>query len=325
MAFSNTYNTTSPGSAASNREDLAKWFSMLAPEKTPFLSALKKNTATAMNHEWTVDGLSLPDTTAVIEGADVSAFSDKFADVSRLGNFVQKLRRTWKVSDMQDLVASAGPQDAARAKGKSVMELKRDVETVLLSTQDRLAGSAGVASTMRGLGDWIDSAGPADVPADYRTPAASIHSTGALTEALFDGILTSLFRASGDTQNVSLLADTSLRAVITNFANTAGTSGDYRSINQNADGHLKNTVGIYEGDYGQMDIVNMNPVTAPDTSGKQYGYVCNHDFLGLASLKTLGSESLENQGGGKRGFVDWAGTLEVMNPGALGKITDITA
>ena len=142
---------------------------------------------------------------------------------------------------------------------------------------------------------------------------------------MFDGILTSLFRASGDTQNVSLLADTSLRAVITNFANTAGSSGDYRNVNQNADGHLKNTVGIYEGDYGQMDIVNMNPVTAPDTSGKQYGYVCNHDFLGLASLKTLGSESLENQGGGKRGFVDWAGTLEVMNPGALGKITDITA
>lgn len=325
MAFSNTYNTTSPGSASANREDLAKWFSMLAPEKTPFLSALSKGKATAMNHEWTVDSLSLPDTTAVIEGEDVSAFTDKFADVSRLGNLVEKLRRTWKVSDMQDLVASAGPQDAARAKGKSVMELKRDIETVLLGTQDKTTGAAGTAPVMRGLGDWIDSAGPSDVPSLYRTPAASIHSSGALTEALFDGILTSMFRASGDTQNVSLLADTSLRAVITDFANTGGTEGDYRNVNQNADGHLRNTVGIYEGDYGRMDIVNMNPVTAPDTSGKQYGYVCNHDFLGLAELKTLGSETLENQGGGKRGFVDWAGTLEVKNPGALGKITDITA
>lgn len=325
MAFSNTYNTTSPGSAASNREDLAKWFSMLAPEKVPFLSSLSKGKATAMNHEWTVDSLSDVDTTAVIEGADVSAFADKFADVARIGNRVQKMRRTWKVSDLQDLVASAGPQDAARAKGKAVLELKRDIEAVLLSNNTKVTGSAGVADAMSGLGTFISASGPSDVPAIYRTPAASIHSSGALTEALFDGILTSLFRTSGDTQNVSLLADTSLRAVITNFANTSGTEGDYRNVNQNADGHLKNTVGIYEGDYGRIDIVNMNPVTSPDTSGKQYGYICNQDFLGLAELKTLGSETLENQGGGKRGFVDWAGTLEVKNPGALGKITDITA
>lgn len=325
MAFDNSYDTTSPGSAASNREDLASWFSMLAPEETPFLSSLSKGKATATNHEWTVDNLADVNTDGVAEGADVDSFESKFDNVSRLGNYVQKLRRSYRVSDIQDAVASAGPQDTARAKGKSVMEIKRDVEATLLSTNDKVAGAAGVASKMRGLGDWIDSAGPSDVPSIYRTPAASIHSSGALTETLFDGILTSMFRVSGKTQNISLLADTALRKVITAFANTAGTAGDYRNVNQNADGSLKNTVGIYEGDYGTVDIVNMNPVTAPDTTDKQYGYFCNPEFLGLAELKTLGSNTLEDQGGGKRGYVDWIGTLVVKNPGALGKITDVTA
>ncbi len=321
MALSTTYGQSS----VSNREDLASWFSMLAPEETPFLSSLSKTKATAMNHEWTVDGLAPVDTSGVVEGDDVSAFADKFDDLGRIGNRIQKLRRSWKVSDLQDLVSSAGPQDSARAKGKSVMEIKRDLEATLISNNDKVTGSGGVASKMRGLGDWIDSAGPSDVPADYRTPAASIHSSGLLTEALFDGIITSMFRTSGKSQNVSLLADTALRKVITSFANTAGTEGDYRNVNQSADGHLKNTVGIYEGDYGRIDIVNMNPVTAPDTTNKQYGYLCNKDFLELAELKTLGSESLENQGGGKRGYVDLACTLVVKNPGAFGKITDVTA
>jgi len=174
MSFSNTYDTTSPGSAALNREDLQDAMSMLSPSETPVLSTADKFKCNGTFVEWGVDKLSTPVSTAVSEGADVTDFDDKFESVARLGNYVQKLRRSYRVSDLQQAVSSVGPQDIARAELKGVKELKRDVEKTLLGTQDRAAeNGGGVAYTMRGLGDWIDSAGPADVPSDYRTPSRS--------------------------------------------------------------------------------------------------------------------------------------------------------
>lgn len=325
MSFSNTYDTTNPGSAVSNREDLTDMLSVLAPTETPFLSTLPKRKATANYHEWTCDKLSAPSSAGVVEGSDVGSFEDAFEDRVRLGNYVQEMRRSYMVSNRQQLVESVGPARVAEAKGKKIKELKRDVEFTLLSTNDRVAGGAGVAPKLRGLGDWVDSAGPSDVPADYRTPAASIHASGSFTEAVLNSLITSIYRESGDTQNLSLLADTSLRATITGFARTSGaTDAVYRQMVQSDVKKVINTVGIYESDNGTITIVNMNPITAPDTTAKDTGYLINYDYVGLAELQTLMSEPLPNLGGGDRGYLCWMGTLECLHPGALGKITTLS-
>jgi hypothetical protein len=93
MAFSNTFDTTNPGSAVSNREDLTDVLTILAPEETPVLSSANKQKASATFVEWTVDSLSAPVTAGIAEGADVSTFTDKFAGRARLGNYIQKFRR----------------------------------------------------------------------------------------------------------------------------------------------------------------------------------------------------------------------------------------
>jgi hypothetical protein len=80
---------------------------------------------------------------------------------------------------------------------------------------------------------------------------------------------------------------------------------------------------MYESDHGMVSIVNMNPDCAPDTTNKDYGYLLNPDFYGVADLIGLGSTRLPNLGGGERGFVDWTGTLVVNHPGAHGKISVI--
>ena len=72
MAFSNTFDTTNPGSAVSNREDLLDVLTILAPEETPVLSSAPKSKASATFVEWTVDSLSAPVTTGVAEGSDVT-------------------------------------------------------------------------------------------------------------------------------------------------------------------------------------------------------------------------------------------------------------
>lgn len=325
MAFSNSYDTTNPGSAVSNREDLTDMLSVLAPEETPFLSSLPKRKATANYHEWTCDTLATPSSEGIVEGSDVDSFEDAFENRVRLGNYVQEMRRSYMVSNRQQLVESVGPARYAEAQGKKIKEIKRDVEFTLLSTNDRVAGGAGSAPKLRGLGDWIDSAGPSDVPADYRTPAGSIHASGTFTEPVLNTLITSIYRENGESQNLSLLADTSLRASISGFARTSGaTDAVYRQMVQSDVRKVINTVGIYESDNGTITIVNMNPVTAPDTTNKDTGYILNYDYLGLAELDTLHAESLPNLGGGDRGYVCWMGTLEVLHPGALGKITTLS-
>jgi hypothetical protein len=325
MAFSNTYDTTNPGSAVSNREDLTDVLSILAPQETPLLSLANKRKATAVYHEWTVDGLSAPDDSGVVEGADVSAFSDQFAARGRLGNYTQKFRRSYMVSDTQQAVDSVGPARYAQAEMKAVKEIKRDIEKALGSTNDRVAGGDGVASKLRGLGDWIDSAGPADVPANYRTPAGSIHGSGAFTESVLNNLITSIYRVNGSENGLTLVADTALRRVISDFGRLytpVSTEVSIRKVNyQGGSAEIRVGVDLYKSDHGTVSIINMNPDCAPDTQNRDTGYLINPAYYGVAELVSLGSKALPDLGGGPRGLVDWQGTLEVFHPGAHGKIT----
>ena len=328
MSFSNTFDTTNTGSGVSNREDLTDVLTILAPEETPILSSANKERASATNVEWTVDSLSAPQTAGIAEGADVTAFTDQFAGRARLGNRVQKFRRDYMVSDMQEAVDSVGPAKIAQAEAKAIRELKRDIEATLAGTQDSaVENGAGVANALRGLGDWLDSAGPADVPAAFRTPAASIVDVtdDVFAESELNGLISSIFKVTGTSDNLMLVADTALRTDISDFARIGGVSGDsVRSVNYDGNsGSIKLSVDLYQSDHGIVSVVNANPDCMPTQAGQagMAGYVVNPEYYGVHELIPMGSTRLPNLGGGERGFVDCALTLGVYHPGAHGKIT----
>lgn len=337
MAFSDTFDPNAPqavtgtGSAISNREDLLDVLTILAPEETPVLSSANKQKASSTFVEWTVDSLADPSTSGVAEGADVTAFTDKFSGRARLGNYVQKFRRDYMVSDLQEAVDSVGPAKVAQAEAKAIRELKRDVEATLISTNDRsVENGAGTAYGLRGLGDWIDSSGPSDVPSAFRTPSDSIHASGDFTETKLNELITSIYRVTGSTNNLTLVADTALRRVISDFARLdpiAQSAANNSIRNVNYDGgssQIKLSVELYQSDHGVISIVNMNPDTAPDTTNKDTGYIINPEYFGVAELIPMGSTRLPNLGGGERGYVDCALTSLVYHPGAHGKITALS-
>ena len=331
MAFSNTFDTTNPGSAVSNREDLTDVLTILAPEETPVLSSASKKKSSATFTEWTVDALSAPSTAGVAEGADVTSFTDQFAGRARLGNYVQKFRRNFKVSDLQEAVDSVGPAKVAQAEAKAIRELKRDIEATLIGTQDRsVEDGAGTPYGLRGLGDWIDSAGPSDVPANFRTPAASIYdisTSGAFGEEDLNNLISSIYRKTGSSNNLMLVADTGLRRTIADFARvSAGATESIRAVNYDGNkAEIKLSVELYQSDHGIVSIVNMNPDTAPATiaGGSDFndGYLLNPEYYGVHELIPMGSTRLPNEGGGERGFCDCTLTLGVYHPQAHGKIT----
>ena len=333
MSFSNTFDTTNQGSAVSNREDLTDVLTILAPEETPILSSANKERATSTLVEWTVDSLSAPVTSGISEGADVTAFTDKFAGRARLGNRIQKFRRDIMVSDLQEAEDSVGPAKIAQAEAKAIRELKRDIEATIASANTQATeDGAGTANALGGLGDWIqNAAGSANVPADFRTPAASVVDAGAnLSESEFNGLITSIFGVTGSTDNLMLVADTTLRSDISDFARTGfnttdGTNPGVRSVNYDGNsGTIKLSVDLYQSDHGVVSIVNGNPDCMPTQAGTagMMGYMVNPEYYGIHELIPMGSTRLPNLGGGERGFVDCALTLGVYHPGAHGKIVD---
>jgi hypothetical protein len=328
MAFSNTYDTTNTGSAVSNREQLLDVLTILAPEETPILSLAGKTKATSTFVEWTVDDLASVKTTGIPEGADVTAFTDKFANRARLGNYIQKFRRDFMVSDLQQAVDSVGPAKIAQAESKALREIKRDIEATIASTNDRAAeDGAGTAYALRGLADWLDSAGPSDVPSAYRTPAGSLQNDAEnLTEDELNDIIRSIYRVNGMSNSLTLVADTALRKVISNFARSEGTT-TAKAYNVNEDATSKRitlSVGFYDSDHGTISVVSGNPDCMPVVTASKFttGFVINPAYLDVAELIPMGSTMLENQGGGERGYVDCALTLCVKHPGAHGKIWD---
>jgi hypothetical protein len=344
MSFSNTFDTTNTGSAVSNREDLTDVLTILAPEETPVLSSASKQKASATFAEWTVDELASPKTTGISEGADVTTFTDKFSGRARLGNYVQKFRRDYMVSDLQDAVDSVGPAKIAQAEAKAIRELKRDVEATLIGTGDaQIENGAGIPYKMRGLGKWIQTGAQSDsapeTPVAYRPDAGQVFdisasTAGAFQESDLNNIISTIYRHTGSTQNLTLVADTGLRKTISNFARFVGTGANFdgnanaslRNVNYNGDTTtIKLSVEIYESDFGRVSIVNMNPDTAPATlaGGSDFndGYIVNPEYYGVHELIPMGSTRLPNLGGGERGYVDCSLTLGVYHPQAHGKIT----
>ena len=328
MAFSNTFDTTNQGSGVSNREDLTDVLTILAPEETPILSSANKKGASATKVEWTVDSLSAPSTAGIAEGADVTAFTDQFAGRARLGNRVQKFRRDYMVSDLQEAVDSVGPAKIAQAEAKAIRELKRDIEASLASANTQTTeDGAGVVNRLGGLGDWIqNAAGSGNVPAPFQTPAASIADVtdGNFAESELNSLISSIFKVTGTSNNLMLVADTALRQDISDFARIGGVSGDsVRAVNYNGEsGTIKLSVDLYQSDHGIVSVVNANPDCMPVQAGTagMAGYLVNPEYYGVHELIPMGSTRLPNLGGGDRGFVDCALTLGVYHPGAHGKI-----
>jgi hypothetical protein len=326
MPISTTYQPTVPSTSSSvgsnkgNREDLSSMLTMLEPEQTPITSLCGKTKASGVLHEWVVDGLDAPSADGINETSDVSAFSNKFANRARLGNYTQIFRKDYLVSDLQNASASVGPADVAQAKAKALREIKRNVEFAIASANDLQKEDGINPFKLRGLGDWIDSAGPSDVPAGYRTPAGSIKSA-TLTEATLNDLLGSIFSETGEMGNLTMVANVALRKVIANFTRAEGTTtATAYNVNEEATSRkITLSVSLFDTDFGVIKLVNGNPACMP-TATTNIGYVLDPKYLGIGTLLPLESVSLENQGAGERGFVKTALTLICKSPQAHGKI-----
>jgi hypothetical protein len=252
-----------------------------------------------------------------------------------MGNFTQKFRRDYKVSELQEAVDSVGPAKIAEAEAKAIRELKRDVEATLCSANTKQQATALLPYKMNGLAAYIDSAPAADVgvPTGFETPASSIYTqaedtTASFNESAFNDLISSIFDVNGVSNGLTLVANTGLRRTISDFARLAGVSGtdadSVRTVNYDGgSADIKLSVELYQSDHGIVSIVNGNPVCMPNfgtATNKGAGFLVNPEYYGVHELIPMGTSRLPNLGGGERGIVDCALTLGVYHPQAHGLI-----
>lgn len=318
MAKSASYNV------AGNREDLSDILTILEPESTPLTSMANKATASGTFFEVQVDDLSTASFDGVNEGEDVTSFDNKAANRARIGNYVQKFRRGYQVTDIQELVDTAGvASEFANAESKAIRETKRDMEAAFCSSQDRQADSgAGAPYKTRGMFKFLGLGGqPSDIPTFAQNTAND--TSGSMTEAKLNSVLQSLYEANGmPGGQLTLIAGPTLKKEISDFSRQAGGAGFAFQVTQPAESKtITLSVNFYEGDFGNVAVIPstlLNRTSGSASIDSYAGLLIDPEYVAIHTLKAESNSELENQGGGRRGFCDVIAGLAVHSPKAHG-------
>jgi hypothetical protein len=304
--------------AIGQREDLTDVIYDISPTETPLLNTLARTKATAVFHEWQTDSLAAATTAnAAIEGADAS--SATLAPTSRLGNYTQIVQKTIQVSGTLDTVNKAGRKsEKAYQLAKASSELKRDIETILLSNQARAAGSSGAARKLGSMLSWlttnVSKAADGDNPT---TIGESVRTDGTLrtfTEQLLKDVIRGVFEAGGSPK--VLLVGPAVKQKVSTFA---GIAEQRYMAPADAPTTIIGAADVYLSDFGSVACVPDRFLRASDA------FVLDPEYAAVAYLRPFATNELAKTGDSEKTQILAELTLEMRNEAAHGLITDIDA
>lgn len=313
------------------REDLADYISLVDAKDTPVMSMIPKGKKPGNTLlQWQVDDMPAPSSGGSVDGKDVTAYQNLNSNRALLKNYIQVFQRAIRVSPLSvDVSVVAGLRDELSGMvAKGIRSLKRDMELTVCSENDLQADDGTDPYLTRGLGSWIQNGAQAElpVPADYRTPPASIvtTATASLTEADIQGLLTSIYTETGTFKEYDGVVGTSLKRAFSNLLFTSSVSSDASnnlaatairtfSRDANSDAYIA-SVDIFEGDFGR---IKLHPSLFVPTAGD--GYVLDMSLLEFRYTNLPEVTELPDAGGGPARLIKAVGGLVARNPLGLGK------
>lgn len=322
------------------REDLSNQMRRVEPQETPMFSLFPQGPAPkATNTEWLVDDLTEVQFGGKFEdGKDLvhaTGYVDKFSARERLGNYFEEFVRPYAVSRQAELIDVAGPGSSllAQAKSRSALEIKRDIEACIGSSQGGAAQSGTTGSMLTGLGSFTQP-GSTDHPFDtadkraYCSVASSRVDTSStpLTEGNMTTILQAIYEASGAKSGYRFFTGPSNINLISGFVQTTA-SADSRRYPIGDGSTVRLSVTSYVSDYGEVAIIpdlflgryDADPISA--RSRRRGYFVPTDDTVTLRVLQGIKALDFPDVGGGgERGMMDAMLTIAVSNPRALGSV-----
>jgi hypothetical protein len=314
MAVFQTYQTVGI------REDLSDIIYSIAPTDTPFMSGVAKEQATNTTHEWQTDSLADVAANAAIEGADITYAT--LSATTKLSNNTQISTKGIQVSGTNDAVTSAGRNsELAYQVAKAAKELKRDMETALLSNVAAAAGNATTARKLGGLPTWISSNVDAG-SGGSGSGGGAIRTDGtqrAFTEDQLKGVLRSCFNAGGNPNMIMVDAF--------NKQKLSGFTGGSTRFDQAEDRRLVTSIDVYESDFGTLQVAPNRFIRGANSTAAKIGqdaFILEMDYFAVAFLRDFSLQNPAQTKDADQRFMVVEYTLVSRNEKSSGMVTDLT-
>jgi hypothetical protein len=314
MAVYQTYQTVGI------REDLADIIYSISPTETPFMSGVAKTSATNTSHQWQTDSLADVAANAAVEGAAISYGT--MSATTKLTNYTQISTKAIQVSGTNDAVTSAGRNnELAYQVAKAAKELKRDMETALLSNVAAAAGNATTARKLGGVQTWISSnvdAGSGGSGAGGGA-ARTDGTQRAFNEDQLKGVLRSCFDAGGNPNMIMVGAF--------NKQKLSGFTGGSTRFDQAEDRRLVTSIDVYESDFGTLQVAPNRFIRGANATAAKKGQdalILEMDYWAVSFLRDFALQTPAQTADADQRFMVAEYTLESRNEAASGAVYDLT-
>ena len=308
-----------------NREDLMDKIYNTSPSEVPLSSSFGRTTAITDFHEWQTDVLgSASASNKMIDGDDVTL--DSQTATVRLGNHLQIFNGSVGVSRRANIVKKAGRgAEMAYLKGKKMLELKRNIEAMIVSpTQVAIAATTSVAGQSGGLGvqlvsNPLHNGAGATAAWNSGAPTAAITAgtNRTFTKTLLDTACQNIFTTSGQFAE-TLVVSPAHKALFSAFASVAQNRIDVKG-GKNSQATIVGGAEVYLSDFGGLTVVPHYLMAGSNTA-----YVLNSDYIDLAFLDGFKTTDLAKTGDSDKVLITADCALAVRAPTAQSKITDLT-
>lgn len=298
--------------AIGNREDLANVIYNISPSDTPFMSAVARDNATAVLHEWQKDTLAAASTAnAQLEGDSVTRSTS--APTTRVQNYCQISSKDATISHTQEAANTAGRKsDMAYQMSKKSKELKRDMESILTGNQGYNAGSTTTARSLRSLESWLvtnTSRGTTGANAVAATAAATDGTQRAFTEALLKSVVQQVYSSGGEA--------TMLMVGPINKQNVSAFTGRTTSQQVVSEKKILGAASLYASDFGDLKVV-------PNRFQRERtAFVLDPEYAAVAFYRPFSQYQLGKLGAADTRVIEAEYTLQMRNEAAHGVIADL--
>lgn len=305
------------------REDLIDKIFNTSPTETPLVSSFGRTTATSVFHEWQRDALGAANAdNAMIDGDDTSLEAQIATD--RVGNHLQIFSKRPGVSRRANIVKKAGRgAEMAYVKAKAMLELKRDMEAMVVSNNPAVASTTTIAGKSGGLGTQLylnTSHNGAGATAAWTSGAPTVATTAgtarAFTDTLVKTVCQSIYQSSGQFVEQMVMSPFH-KGLFSAFSGIAQNRFEVKGKDQGA---VVAAADVYVSDFGAISVVPHYLM-----AGSSRVYLLNTDYIDMALLDGVKTFDLAKTGDSERVLILCDTALAVRSSAAQGKIADLIA
>jgi len=313
-------NTFLTYSAKGIREDLSNVITNIAPEETPFMSNIGRETVTNTLFEFQTDTLAAAAANAQLEGDDVGTYDAVVATV-RVQNYCQISRKTIVLSATEEVVNKAGRRsELAYQIAKRGSELKRDQEFIMLQNTGAVAGDSTTArktaSLLAFLKTNIDFDTTNGVNPTYTTLPNAARTDGTVrtfTETILKNVIQKVWTAGG-TPKILMVGPVNKQRV-------SGFTG-IASSRFNIDGGAKpatlvGAVDLYVSDFGNVAVI------ANRFQRERDAFVLDPDYAKMTVLRPYQQIELAKTGDADKRMLLVEYGLKILAENAHGLAADL--